>query len=96
MTCGHWNGALSPCPACECGERVGMGLPVGVIDWLRYDKMAFELNTWESDWRGRLGAHTQIEASWGFCCTWLPIHVRWQQLRQAAAKLRRMRACSAT
>ncbi len=59
--------------------------------WPEHPAVA-QLDAWEADWRTRLGAHVQIEASWGFCRTWLPIHVRRQQLCQAAAKLRRMRA----
>ena len=72
MTCSHWNGALSPCPACECRENVGAGLPdwIGgricagehaeawMAIWAR-DLVICEIKDWESDWRTRLEAAAQ-------------------------------------
>ena len=113
MSCPHWNGALDPCPACECGENVGAGLPewIGGRIWAEHVEAWLELPvigiqdqlyTWENDWRGRMGECTRI--SWvsrdrywfyGWCAS---LHAKMIELREAAAKLRRMRRgkCAST
>ena len=97
MSCGHWKGALSPCPACACGEKVGAGLPRWLdgppeMPWSREtNDVITAIWDWEADWRGRLEACSEIEWYAGDdrwqTCEWCD----WSELRAAAEKLRRMR-----
>ena len=102
MSCSHWNGALDPCPACACGGKVGGIKP---CCWFPISPACEDcakslgpwaenqLDAWEADWRGRLGECTRIEWYAGDDRWQLLVHSEWKELREAAAKLRRMRGC---